>query len=289
MQKLTSQERSRAIEPTKRTDRTSNRRQRFSGMAIILLLSSIIALLVLALPQIVLVIRGVQTHGWEGLPGSSVSVAIVLSLETTAVSTLLTVMFGTPLAFILSRWRFPMRRLLIVLVELPIVLPPTVAGLALLLTAGRRGLLGPLLGSLGIELPFTTAAVVIAQTFISAPFFIRAAMVGFQAVPREIEDAAKVDGATDWQLFWHITLRLSATALAAGLTLSWARALGEFGATILFAGSIAGRTQTMTLLVYSVFESSIDAAIWASLILLGLAFIALVLSQWLSHRTEEND
>jgi molybdate transport system permease protein len=178
------------------------------------------------------------------------------------------------------------RRLLIVVVELPIILPTTVAGLALLIAAGRRGLLGPLLESVGITLPFTTGAVVIAQTFVSAPFFIRAAQVGFASVPREIEDAARVDGASGLMLFRWITLPLSATGLAAGLTLSWARAVGEFGATILFAGSIMGRTQTMTLLVYNLLESNLDAAVWTSLILLGLAFVALLLAQWLACHSE---
>ncbi len=251
-----------------------------------LFISSAIALLFLAVPQLALLLRGIETRGWEGLPNGGVSEALVLSLTTTTLSSLLTIAIGTPLAFVLTRWRFWGRRLLIVIIELPIVLPPTVAGLALLITAGRRGLFGPLLGSLGIALPFTSAAVVVAQTFVSAPFFIRAAQVGFASVPREIEDAARVDGASGLILFRHITLPLSATGLAAGLTLSWARAVGEFGATILFAGSIIGRTQTMTLLVYNVLESNLDAAVWASLILLGLAFIALLLSQWLTRHDE---
>jgi molybdate transport system permease protein len=252
----------------------------------VLATASILALLLLALPQIVLVFRGVQSRGWEGLPGSGVTEAIVLSMITTLLSTLLTLVLGTPLAYVLARWRFPLRGLVRVLVELPIVLPPTVAGLALLLAAGRRGLLGPVFGAFGISLPFTTAAVVVAQMFVSAPFYIRAAQVGFQTIPREIEDAARVDGAAGLVMFRRITFPLSRTALAAGLTLSWARALGEFGATILFAGSIAGRTQTMPLLVYNVLESNIDAAIWASLILLMLAFMALLLSQWLTRRSE---
>jgi molybdate transport system permease protein len=155
----------------------------------------------------------------------------------------------------------------------------------LLITFGRRGLLGGLLGGVGISLPFTLPAVVIAQIFVSAPFYIRAAQVGFESIPREIEDAARVDGASRWTMARYITLPLAGNALASGLTLSWARALGEFGATILFAGSIAGRTQTMPLFVYNAFESNIDAAIWASVILLGLAFIALITSQWLSRRS----
>ncbi len=272
----------------KESSERSRRRVRrpFSITAMVLFIGSTIAILFLALPQLALLIRGIQTHGWEGLPNAGVSEALFLSLTTTALSSLLTITIGTPLAYVLAHWRFTGRRFLIAVVELPIVLPPTVAGLALLITAGRRGLFGPLLESVGITLPFTTTAVVVAQTFVSAPFYIRAAQVGFASVPAEIEDAARVDGASGLGLFRRITLPLSAAGLAAGLTLSWARAVGEFGATILFAGSIIGRTQTMTLLVYNVLESNLDAAVWASLILLGLAFVALLLSQWLTRHSE---
>jgi molybdate transport system permease protein len=135
-------------------------------------------------------------------------------------------------------------------------------------------------------LPFSTAAVVIAQTFISAPFFIRSAQVGFQSVDPEIEDAARVDGAGGLSLFSRITLPLAGRALAAGLALSWARALGEFGATILFAGSLQGRTQTMPLLVYNVLERDINAAIWTGLLLVLMALAALLLSQWLLRKTD---
>lgn len=260
-----------------------SRRFRPSCFAAVMLVSSVIALLFLGFPQFALIIRAVQTRGWEGLPNSGIGEAIWLSLWTTFWSSLITVLFGTPLAFVLARWRFFGRRLLTVIVELPIVLPPTVAGLALLVALGRRGALGPALSAVGLTLPFTTLAVIFAQTFVSAPFYIRAAQVGFSAIPREIEDAARVDGASGLTLLRHIILPLSGTALAAGLTLSWARALGEFGATILFAGSIAGRTQTLTLFIYNILESNIDAAIWTSLILLGLALIALIASQWLSR------
>jgi molybdate transport system permease protein len=261
-------------------------RPRFSLATLALLLVGGVTLLFLALPQFVLLLRGLQTRGWEGLPQTGIVEAITLSLITTCLSSLLTLLFGMPLAWLLARWRFTGRRLLIVLVELPIVLPPTVAGLALLITLGRRGVFGQFLVGFGISLPFTSAAVILAQCFVAAPFFIRAAMVGFSTIPREIEDAARVDGAGGLTLFRWVTLPLCRNALAAGLTLSWARALGEFGATILFAGSIAGRTQTMPLLVYNILESNLDAAIWASLILLVLAFVALVCSQWLSRRAE---
>jgi molybdate transport system permease protein len=249
------------------------------------------ALLLLTLPVAVLVVRGIQTHGWDrwaGSPDSSIAAAIGLSIVTTLLTATLTVGLGTPLAYVFARRQFPLKRTLNLLIELPIVLPPVVAGLALLLAFGRRGFLGPALESAGITLPFTTAAVVLAQTFVSAPFYIRSAQIGFQNISPEIEDAARVDGASGFALFRRITLPLSSRALAAGLTLSWARALGEFGATILFAGSLAGRTQTMPLLVYNILERDIDAAIWTSLILLGLALAALALSQQLARQPAEN-
>ena len=250
----------------------------------------------LALPIAALIIRAITTRAWEGTPDSSlIPNAIYLSFITTLATAILTILLGTPLAYVFARRKFRFKRLLNVLIELPIVLPPAVAGLALLITFGRRGLLGPPLLALGISLPFTIYAVVMAQAFVAAPFYVRAAQIGFQSVPMEIEDAARVDGAGGWRLFFNISLPLSSHALGAGLILSWARALGEFGATILFAGSLQGRTQTMPLLIYNVIEQNINAAIWTGLILIGLGLIALLLSQWLSsltqrdlHRSEES-
>ncbi len=241
----------------------------------------------LLIPLLALLLRVVDNQAWNSAPGSLIPEAIRLSFFTTAICTLLTAIFGTALAYGLARGRFPGRRWLNVLVELPIVLPPAVAGLALLVTFGRRGLLGPPLNALDISLPFTTAAVVLAQMFVAAPLYIRAAQVGLQGVPPEIEDAARVDGAGGWTLFWWVTLPLTRRALAAGLILCWARALGEFGATILFAGSLQGRTQTMPLLIYNIIERDIDAAIWTGLLLVGLALIALVASQWLGRVDQE--
>lgn len=243
--------------------------------------------LFLALPLLALLIRSLITRAWEGTPDSGVPEAIGLSLFTTLMTVLLTLFFGTPLAYVLARNRFRGRRLLAVLVELPIVLPPAVAGLGLLVAFGRRGLLGPTLTALGINLPFTTAAVVLAQTFVAAPFYIRAAQLGFQAVDPDIEAAARVDGAGGLTLFWWVTLPLAIRALAAGLTLSWARAMGEFGATILFAGSVQGRTQTMPLLVYNVLERDINASMWTGLLLVALALVALLVSQWLGRKQDE--
>jgi len=203
--------------------------------------------------------------------------ALALSLTTTAVSLVVTVALGLPLAYVLARKRFRGAGLVEALVDLPLVLPPSVAGLALLLTMGRRGLLGGPLDAVGIEIPFTTLAVILAQTFVSAPFFVRAARTGIAGVERDVEDAARVDGASDIDVFRHITVPLAWSALAAGLVMSWARALGEFGATIMFAGSIEGRTQTLPLVVYGEFQGGdMDASIAAAAILVLAAFGVLV-------------
>lgn len=262
--------------------------RKFSLIGVLFSAFGVVGLLFLTLPLLALIIRALDSRAWEGAPGSAIPDAIYLSLISTLVTIALTIAFGTPLAYLLARHNFPLKRIVNVIIELPIVLPPAVAGLALLVTFGRRGLLGPALDDLGISIPFTMAAVIMAQTFVAAPFYIRSAVVGFQGVPKEIEDAAKVDGADDVRLFTHITLPMTSRSLGAGLILSWARALGEFGATILFAGSLQGRTQTMPLLIYNVIERDINAAIWTGLILIALALVALLISQWFTQRAKDD-
>jgi molybdate transport system permease protein len=232
----------------------------------------------LGLPVAVIVVRAVLDGSLAlAITDRVVLDALVLSLLTTAASLLITVAAGLPLAFFLARRQFRGRSILEAVIDLPIVLPPSVAGLALLLTLGREGFLGKPLTALGIELPFTTVAVVLAQAFVSAPFFIRSARLGFASIDRHLEDAARVDGATELQLFRSITLPLAGSALAAGLVMSWARSLGEFGATIMFAGNVEGRTQTLPLVVYSEFTgSNLDGSIAAAAILVLAAFGVLV-------------
>ena len=234
--------------------------------------------LFLGLPIVVLVWRAIAGGALLEAVGSvAVLDALWLSLVTTGISVALTVSFGTPLAFILARRRFRGSGLVEAIVDLPIVLPPSVAGLALLLVFGRRGLLGGPLEGLGLAIPFTTIAVILAQTFVAAPFFIRSARAGFAAVDRDLEDAARVDGADERQVLRWIVLPLAAPALAAGLVMSWARALGEFGATIMFAGSIAGRTQTLPLVVYGEFQTGdLDPSIAAAAILVLAALGVLI-------------
>ena len=234
--------------------------------------------LFLALPVVTLVVRAVVDGSFAHALGTAVVLdALSLSLVTTAVSLVVTVVFGLPLALVLARRSFRGSSLLEAIVDLPIVLPPAVAGLALLLVLGREGLLGPALKAFGVELPFTTAAVVFAQTFVAAPFFIRSARTGFAGIDRDLEDAARVDGASESQLFRSITIPLASPALAAGLVMSWARSLGEFGATIMFAGNVEGRTQTLPLLVYGQFEcGELESSIAAAAILVLAAFGVLV-------------
>jgi molybdate transport system permease protein len=234
--------------------------------------------LFLGLPVAVLVVRAVLDGSLaHALTARVVLSALSLSLVTTTISLVLTVLLGLPLAFVLARRRFRGAGFVDAIVDLPIVLPPAVAGLALLLVLGRRGVFGGALEAAGLEIPFTTLAVILAQTFVSAPFFVRSARTGLASVDRHLEDAARVDGASESQVFRRITVPLAGTALAAGLVMSWARALGEFGATIMFAGNVEGRTQTLPLVVYGEFQSGdLDASIAAAAILVLAAFGVLI-------------
>ena len=201
--------------------------------------------------------------------------ALRLSLLTSTLSALLAVAGGMPLAFILARWKFHGRTALELLVDLPVVLPPSVAGLALLIAFGRQGIFGRWLVPLGISLPFTTAAVVMAQTFVAAPLFVRSAKVGFTEVEPQLEEAAFVEGAGELQLFRFVMLPLAWRSLLTGTILTWTRALGEFGATILFAGNLEGRTQTMPMAIYLGLERGLGVALALSVLLVGVSVVLL--------------
>jgi molybdate transport system permease protein len=232
----------------------------------------------LALPVLVLVGRSIADAALISVLARPVVLdALALSLRTTVVSVGLAVAFGIPLAFVLARRRFRGSTLLETAIDLPIVLPPSVAGLGLLLVFGRRGLLGESLDAAGLEIPFTTLAVVLAQTFVAIPLFVRSARAGIAAVDRDLEDAARVDGAGESAVARWITIPLALPAIGAGLVMAWARALGEFGATIMFAGNVTGRTQTLPLVVYSEFQGGdLDASIAAAAVLVIAAFAVLV-------------
>jgi molybdate transport system permease protein len=203
--------------------------------------------------------------------------AMRLSAITSTIALTITLLFGTPVAYILARRDFPGKIFVDLLVDLPIVLPPTVAGVALLVAFGRRGVLGGEIDALGIELAFTTTAVVVAQVFVSAPYYIRTVKAGFESVDVQFEGVAATLGASPLRIFWRVVLPLSWPSVIAGAILCWARALGELGATLIFAGSFPGRTQTMPLAIIGVFDAgrTIDLAIALAVILVVSAAILL--------------
>ncbi len=244
---------------------------------VLVMAASGLMLLYLTIPLMVVMVRAVDAGLVEQLNQPTVARAIQLSLATTAISVVLMTVLGTPLAYWLARGQVRGRPVIETVLDLPIVLPPAVAGIALLMTFGRRGVFGPILAQLGINLPFTTIAVVMAQVFVAAPFFIRSAQTGFVSVPREIEEGASDLGADSWRVFRHVTFPLAGPALLSGVILSGARALGEFGATILFAGNFIGRTQTMPLAIYQTMESDLGAALTLAAVLVFVSFGFLLL------------
>lgn len=230
-----------------------------------------------------------QRTPWSDLGGllgrPVVADALRLSLTTALAATALSLVFGVPLAWVLSRATFPGRSLLRALVILPMVLPPVVGGAALLFAFGRRGLFGgPVYDATGFLLPFSTWGVVAANTFVALPFLVLAVEAGLRSVDPRYEDAAATLGADHWTVFRRVTLPAVAPSLAAGAVLAWARALGEFGATVTFAGNLQGRTQTMPLAVYLALESDREAAIALSLVLIAasLAVLLPLRDRWLA-------
>ena len=270
---------------------TRGPRARRLSPGVFLGLASAALLAFLLVPLAAIFIRAVPSGAvGDALDDPLVRAALTLSLISTSVSLLLAVVLGLPVAYLLARGRFPGRRLLDSLIDLPMVLPPAVAGVGLLMAFGRRGLFGPFLSqSFGIELPFTTAAVVLAQTFVAAPFFVKAAKAGFESIDRDLERAASLD-ATRWRVFCSITLPLTYPALLGGAVMTWARALGEFGATIMFAGNFQGRTQTMPLAIYQTLEAGhLNSALVLSGLLVIVSFAVLVAFKSLAHLASGSD
>lgn len=239
-------------------------------------LPSLLLVILLGLPLVALILRAADREFFTYALSDTALAALRLSLTTSLVSVAVSLLIGTPLAYILAYWEFKGRALLELLIDLPVVLPPSVAGLALLIAFGRQGLFGEWLTFFGISLPFTTAAVVIAQTFVSAPLFVRAMRIGFAGIDPQLEEAAHVEGANQWQMFSQVMLPLAGKALVSGGILAWTRALGEFGATILFAGNLEGVTQTMPLAIYLGFERNLDVAVVLSVVLVFVSLALLV-------------
>jgi molybdate transport system permease protein len=236
----------------------------------------------ISLPLLSLAIWTVDEASWRAITSPVAMEALLLSARTTAITMLIILVVGTPAAYVLARTEFPGKRLINTLIDIPAVLPPSAAGIALLLAFGRMGLLGEHLRILGIELSFTTTAVVIAELFVASHFYVRQAAVGFVGIDREVEEAAMVDGASKAAVFCRITVPLASPALVAGAVTAWARALGEFGGTIIFAGSLRGVTQTMPLAIYAALESDLNAAVALSVLVLGFSFTVILIARMLA-------
>jgi len=236
-------------------------------------------------PVVALLFRVGPAQLATGLQTEEVRQAIRMTSFTTPISTALCILFGTPVAHALSRKQQTVHYIVDTIVDLPTILPPSVAGLALLLAFGRHGILGsPLFSVFGIRIAFTPVAVILAQAFVSAPFYIKSASIGFASVNMQLKEAACLDGAGPWPLFRYVTVPIALPALISGAVMCWCRAVGEFGATIIFAGNYPGRTQTMPLAIYLGFEMNLNTALTLSAILIGFSFASLVVIKMLLSR-----
>jgi molybdate transport system permease protein len=254
------------------------------AFTVLLALAAGVALTFLALPLVALFTEVPLGRVPSLLGDPAVRDAIAVTLRTNAIANVLIVLVGTPVGYLLATRRFRGRALAVTLVELPLVLPPAVAGIGLLAAFGAGGLLGAPLNDAGIVLPFTQWAVVLAVTFVASPFYVRQAITAFEAVDPALVDAARTLGATPARTFARISLPLAAGGLLAGWVLAFARGVGEFGATIVFAGNVRGETQTLTLAIYEQLDANFDLALSIGILLVVLSGSVLVsykiLSSW---------
>jgi molybdate transport system permease protein len=248
-------------------------------------LPTALLMLFIVIPLVALIWRATADPTfWRSMTKPVVVEALWVTLVTTAATLLVSMVAGTPLAYVLARRTFPGKWLIETITDLPLVLPPVTAGVALLMAFGRRGVLGPPLEVLGIELPFTMPAVILAQIFVAGPFYIRGAKLGFAAIEPEVEEAAAIDGASTPAGFWYVTLPLALPGMTSGIVMCLARAVSEFGATLMFAGNFAGRTQTMSLAIMAALESDLSAALALAVLLVVMAAAVLLVSRMLATR-----
>ena len=241
----------------------------------------LVAVAVVTLAFLALPIVGIFVHTSPGnlihqLSNPAVEDAFIVSVKTSLIAQALILLFGTPTAYLLATRRFPGHALAMTLVELPLVLPPAVAGLGLLAALGRQGLLGSSLDAFGVSLPFTQSAVTVAVAYVASPLYIRQAVASFEATDPQLPAASRTLGAGSIRTFFRVVLPLARGGLIAGLALSFARGLGEFGATIMFAGSLQAVTQTLPLAIYSEFDVSFDAALAMSGVLILISAVLLL-------------
>ena len=253
-----------------------NRRRREQRPPAAAVAVAVVAVAFFALPFAGLLWRVPWSRLWEVLSSDGVRTALRLSLVTSVVAAVLSLLFGVPLAWLLARVQFPGRRFVRALCTLSMVLPPVVGGVALFFSFGRRGLFGRWLDEwFGITLPFSAAGVVMAQTFVAMPFLVLTVEAALRQHDGRVDDAARTLGGSRWYVFRRVTIPAVRPALVAGAVLAWARALGEFGATITFAGNSPGRTQTMPLAIYLALESDPEAALVLSVLMIGVSFAVL--------------
>jgi molybdate transport system permease protein len=247
-------------------------------------LAATIAFAFIVLPLVGLIGEVAWGQLWADLRSPEATAALRLSIECSLWATVLAVVFGVPLAWVLARVPFPGRAFVRAVVLLPMVVPPVVGGVGLFYAFGREGLIGRYLDEwFGIQLTFSTAAVVMAEAFVAMPFLVITVEAALRSMDRRFEDAAATLGASRWTVFRRVTMPLILPGLLAGAALAWARALGEFGATVTFAGNIEGRTRTMPLAVYLLFETNREVAIGLSIVLLAVcvAVLTLLRDRWL--------
>lgn len=246
----------------------------------------VIAVSFIGIPIAAILLRVPPALLFASLQDPLVIDTLFLSLSTAGISTLIVICFGTPVAYINARCQYAGKKVIDTITDIPVVLPPAVAGLALLMAFGRRGLVGQYLDLLGIQIAFTTLAVIMAQVFVASPFYIRQARTSFAGVSRVYEHAAMTLGAGPLRTFFTITAPLAFTGILSGAVMTFARALGEFGATIMFAGSLQGKTQTMPLAIYSAFQSNMDASLTLAVILVLISFTVIIVIKILTEKEE---
>ena len=255
-----------------------------AGLALLLTL----AIAFIALPVVALFLKSPLDTTLRSLHDPVVMDALRLSLMTSTITTIVVVIMGTPIAYVSARFHYFGKELADSLIDLPVVMPPAVAGIALLVAFGRMGIVGHYLNGLGISIAFTTLAVIIAQVFVSSPFYIRQARTSFEDVDLSFENAARTLGASRVYTFFHVILPIAMNGLISGAIMAFARSLGEFGATIMFAGNFQGRTQTMPLAIYTAMQGDLDVSLCLAIILVAISFGVILLVKTLTRRVYKN-
>lgn len=251
-----------------------------AGLALMLML----AMAFIALPVVALFLKSPLDTTLRSLHDPVVIDALKLSLMTSTITTITVVIMGTPIAYVSARFQYFGKELADSLIDLPVIMPPAVAGIALLMAFGRMGIVGHYLNEMGISIAFTTLAVIMAQVFVSSPFYIRQARTSFEDVDLAFENAARTLGASRVHTFFHVIIPIAMNGLISGAIMAFARSLGEFGATIMFAGNFQGRTQTMPLAIYTAMQGDLDVSLCLAIILVAFSFMVIFLVKILTRR-----